>query len=178
MKNNEDFPGSEESDKDEFKGAPRREGDEQEQDFMDRLKRLSDEAEANAEGKGKQSSFDFEENGTEDEPFKPEFAGDLQNPKESYDLFYTIRRLLMKSLPAGPDNQKLRQMVYDEKNLFLRQGVDRPTDGSKVGADSRQSLLSFLRESFTVTQDWANHNGTAYDIFLSYYELNKKMRFR
>jgi hypothetical protein len=84
----------------------------------------------------------------------------------------------MKSLPTGPENQKLRQMVYDEKNLFLRQGVDRPTDGSKVGADSRQSRLSFLRESFTVTQDWANRGGTAYDIFLDYYELNKKMRFR
>jgi hypothetical protein len=175
MSSEDEFPAGELGD-----GRPndpsKKEGDEQDQEFMDRLKHLSDQAEANAEGR--QANFDFPEEGEEDEPFNPAFAGDVQNPKEAYDLYYTIRRLLMQGLPGGRENQALRQMVYDEKNLYLRNGVDRPLDGSKVGADSRQALLSFLREAFTKTQDWARRGGAAYDIFLEYYELNKKMKFR
>lgn len=156
--------------------AAKRERDEQERLFQEKLKRMSDEAEADAEAK--QTSFDFSEEESEDEPFKPELAGDLQNPKESYDLYYTIRRLLMQGLPAGEKNKKLRQFVYDEKNLYLRQGIHRPDDGSIVGADSRQSRLQFLREAYAATNTWATRGGSANDIFLEYYDLNKRMRFR
>jgi hypothetical protein len=177
MKDEDELPedGTEDSTNDPA-GKERNEQDEQQQqDFLERLKRLSDEADANAEGR--QSSFDFPE-AEEDDEFEPVAGNDLQNPKESYDLYYTIRRILMRGLPTGPDNKDLRQMVYDEKNLFLRSGVDRPLDGSKVGADSRQALLSFLRDAYTKTQDWERRGGSAYDIFLDYYDLNKKMRFR
>ncbi|RYZ15702.1 MAG: hypothetical protein EOO70_06210 [Myxococcaceae bacterium] len=81
-------------------------------------------------------------------------------------------------LPAGEKNKKLRQFVYDEKNLYLRQGIHRPDDGSIVGADSRQSRLQFLREAYAATNAWATRGGSANDIFLEYYDLNKKMRFR
>lgn len=156
--------------------AAKKERDEQERLFQEKLKRMSDEAEANAEAK--QSSFDFSEEESEDEPFKPELAGDLQNPKESYDLYYAVRRLLMQGLPTGENNKKLRQFIYDEKNFYLRHGIHRPDDGSTIGADSRQSRLQFLREAYAATNAWAARRGSPYDIFLDYYDLNKKMRFR
>ena len=176
MQNN-DFPGAGDFDENELPGDNnKQEQDEQERLFQEKLKRMSDEAETSAEAK--QTNFDFSEEEGEDEPFRPEFAGDVQNPKESYELYYTIRRLLMQGLPRGEKNKDLRQFVYDEKNLYLRQGIDRPKDGSIVGADSRQSRLQFLREAYVATQNWAARGGSANDIFLEYYDLNKKMRYR
>jgi len=153
----------------------KKEGDQSEQDFLNALKAMSEESEANATGK--QLGFDLPEY-EDDEEFKPDFTGDIQNPKEQYDLYYTIRRLLMANLPKGAKNQKLRQTVYDEKNLYLRNGVERPLDGSTVGADSRQAYLEFLRIAYSETQAWASRGGAPYDIFIEYYNLNKKMGFR
>jgi len=48
--------------------AAKKERDEQERLFQEKLKRMSDEAEADAEAK--QTSFDFSEEESEDEPFK------------------------------------------------------------------------------------------------------------
>jgi hypothetical protein len=173
----DDFPTTGDFDENELPSdAARKEQDEQDRLFQEKLKRMSDEAESNAEAK--QSTFDFSDDASEDEPFKPELAGDVQNPKESYDLYYAIRRLLMQGLPSGEQNKELRQFVYDEKNLYLRQGVSRPKDGGIVGADSRQSRLQFLREAYAATQLWATRGGSANDIFLDYYDLNKSMRFR
>ena len=150
--------------------------DEQDKLFLDKLKRLSDEAEANADSK--QGSFDFSDDENEDAPFNPEFAGDQQNPKESHELYYEIRRLLMNGLPSGKQNKKLRQTIYDEKNLYLRQGIGRPLDNSPIGADSRMSFLQLLREAYSTTQNWANRGGSPYDIFIDYYTLNKQMHYR
>lgn len=82
---NDEFPNPDEFNASSASDAAKKERDEQERLFQEKLKRMSDEAEADAEAK--QSSFDFSEEESEDEPFKPELAGDLQNPKESYDLY-------------------------------------------------------------------------------------------
>ena len=96
----------------------------------------------------------------QDEPFGAEFAGDQHNQKESYDLNYAIRRLLMQGLPRGEENKDLRQMVYDEKNLLLRDGVDRPAGGGTIGADSRQAKPSLARAAYMKTQAWADRGGS------------------
>jgi hypothetical protein len=147
----------------------------QHQEFLDKLRRMSDEAEANAEGK--QGAFDFSDE-TDEEPISIGVFQDAQNPEEAYDLYYAIRRMLMRGLPSGEENRELRQMVYDEKNLFLRSGIARPLDGRPVGADSRQGFLSLMRDSYVVTQNWARRGGSPYDIFQDYYDLNKKMNYR
>ena len=177
MTNETEFPAPEEPNENAPEDPAKKERDEQDSVFLSKLKRMSDEAEAN-NADGKQRNFDFSEEESEDEPFKPEFAGDQQNPKESYDLYYAIRRLLMQGLPGGKLNKKLRQTVYDEKNLYLRQGIGRPLDNSTIGADSRMSFLQFLREAYSTTQNWANRGGSPYDIFIEYYNLNKQMRYR
>jgi len=147
----------------------------QHQEFLDKLRLMSDEAESNAEGK--QGAFNFADENDE-EPISSGVFNDAQNPEEAYDLYYAIRRILMRGLPSGEENRELRQMVYDEKNLFLRSGIHRPLDGSPVGADSRQGFLSLMRDSYVVTQNWARRGGSPYDIFQDYYDLNKKMGYR
>lgn len=180
MKDNFDLPNEDEFDENQPHDSEKQESDAQELDFLARLKRLSDDAQQEAEG-GRQGAFPFSsEEEAQDEPFGAEFAGDQHNQKESYDLYYAIRRLLMQGLPRGDEEEKkkLRQMVYDEKNLLLRDGVDRPVGGGTIGADGRQAKPSLARAAYVKTQAWADRGGSAYDIFLEYYDLNKQMRFR
>lgn len=103
MTNENEFPDPEEPNENAPEDPAKKERDEQDSVFLSKLKRMSDEAEAN-NADGKQRNFDYSEEESEDEPFKPEFAGDQQNPKESYDLYYAIRRLLMQGLPGGKLN--------------------------------------------------------------------------
>lgn len=177
MKDTYDLPNEDEFDENQPHDSEKQESDAQELDFLARLKRLSDDAQQEAEGRQGAFAFSPEEE-AQDEPFGAEFAGDLHNQKESYDLNYAIRRLLMQGLPRGEENKDLRQMVYDEKNLLLRDGVDRPAGGGTIGADSRQAKPSLARAAYVKTQAWADRGGSAYDIFLEYYDLNKQMRFR
>ncbi len=176
MKDTYDLPNEDEFDENQPHDSEKQESDAQELDFLARLKRLSDDAQEEAEGR--QGAFAFSPEEAQDEPFGAEFAGDQHNQKESYDLNYAIRRLLMQGLPRGEENKDLRQMVYDEKNLLLRDGVDRPAGGGTIGADSRQAKPSLARAAYVKTQAWADRAGSAYDIFLEYYDLNKQMRFR
>lgn len=177
MKDTYDLPNEDEFDENQPRDSEKQESDAQELDFLARLKRLSDDAQEEAEGRQGAFAFSPEEE-AQDEPFGAEFAGDQHNQKESYDLNYAIRRLLMQGLPRGEENKDLRQMVYDEKNLLLRDGVDRPAGGGTIGADSRQAKPSLARAAYVKTQAWADRGGSAYDIFLDYYDLNKQMRFR
>ncbi|GAB2796264.1 hypothetical protein HNQ93_004187 [Hymenobacter luteus] len=177
MQDHYDLPSEDEFDENRPHDSEKQESDAQELDFLARLKQLSDDAQQEAEGRQGAFAFSPEEE-VEDEPFGAEFAGDMHNQQESYDLYYAIRRLLMQGLPRGEENKDLRQMVYDEKNLLLRDGVDRPAGGGTIGADSRQGKPSLARSAYEKTQAWANRGGSAYDIFLEYYDLNKQMRFR
>lgn len=179
MNDNHDLPNEDEFDENQPHDSGKQENDAQELDFLARLKQLSDDAQQEAEGRPGAFAFPPEEK-AQDEPFGAEFAGDQHNQKEAYDLYYAIRRLLMQGLPRGDEEEKkkLRQMVYDEKNLLLRDGVDRPAGGGTIGADSRQGKPSLARAAYVKTQAWADRGGSAYDIFLEYYDLNKQMRFR
>jgi hypothetical protein len=179
MKNIHDLPNEDGFDENQPHDSDKQESDAQELDFLARLKRLSDDAQEEAEGRQGAFAFSPDEE-AQAEPFGADFAGDQHNQKESYDLYYAIRRLLMQGLPRGDEEEKrkLRQMVYDEKNLLLRDGVDRSAGGGTIGADSRQGKPSLARIAYEKTQDWASRGGSAYDIFLEYYELNKQMRFR
>lgn len=179
MKDTYDLSNEDEFDENQPRDSDKQESDAQELDFLARLKRLSDDAQEEAEGRQGAFAFSPEEE-AQDEPFGAEFVGDQHNQKESYDLYYAIRRLLMQGLPRGEEEEKkkLRQMVYDEKNLLLRHGVDRPAGGGTIGADSRQGKPSLARVAYEKTQAWADRGGSAYDIFLDYYDLNKQMRFR
>ena len=42
------------------------------------------------------------------------------DPVRSHHLYYGVQALLKENLPKGIDNERLRRLIYDEKNLFLK----------------------------------------------------------
>lgn len=71
------------------------------------------------------------------------------------------------NLPQGIENKKLREYIYAEKNLFLKEGFE-------TGRDGRQSYIAnFLEVAFKKVTDWVLNGANPYDIFTEFRELNK-----
>ncbi len=97
---------------------------------------------------------------------------DIANPKKSHILYYGIRRMLMDNLPKGEENEKLRKYIYDEKNLFLKAGLE-------VGADGRQAYIpNFLEVAFKIVSEWILEGANSYDIYMKFRNLNIERGYR
>lgn len=142
-------------------------------DILSEIKALSDKA---MEGAGLQSElFPIVNNEDEDiEVDSIDFSKISQeaDPVKSHQLFYGVQALLKENLPKGTDNEKLRRLVYDEKNLFLNAG--------KIsGSDSRQAFIkNFLDEAFNTTKEWVENGANPFDIYMRFRTLNIERGYR
>ncbi|GAB4047838.1 hypothetical protein [Spirosoma litoris] len=154
-----------------------RKDDEKSQDKrLEEIKKLLDQAKQNPEGK-QGSLFPDEELGSEDVGFDASILSDTADPDKSYALYYSMRKMLMDNLPSGKKNKKLRQTVYDEKNLFLNRGKALDARG-KRGSDGRMSFIStFMEPAFNAVADWVKTGGSPFDAFMAFYDLNEAYGF-
>ena len=94
------------------------------------------------------------------------------DPDKSHKLYYGIQNLLKANLPQGKKNKKLRSIIYDEKNLFLKAG-------KTIGADSRQAYIrNFLDEALLITKKWIESGSNPFDIYISFRNLNIERGYR
>jgi len=106
--------------------------------------------------------------------FDASIIDDTADPKKSYILYYGIQRLLIDYLPKGPKNKRLRQYVYDEKNLFLNRGMDKDHTGRR-GSDGRMTYISsFLQTAFNTVANWVSSGANAFDIYQAFWNLNEE----
>src|SRR5690606_1275461 len=82
------------------------------------------------EKKGKQLTIDDQEGSLRLIDELREVVGNqLDNPEEKYNIYYKgIRKLLIDHLPKGEEYKEMRNIIYDEKNIFLNLGK-RKCDG-------------------------------------------------
>lgn len=141
------------------------------EDILKQVKQLSEQADLSSNHKldlFKNDELDKEEINT-DLDFSS--ISDTADPQKSHRLWYGIRRLLMDNLPSGKENQKLRQFIYYEKNLFLKRGLEK-------GADGRMSYISnFLEVVFKKVTSWILTGSNPFDIYMEFYNLNEEKGF-
>src|SRR6478609_10950577 len=90
------------------------------------------------ESKGKQLTIADTGDLKEINEIKQLIGKDFENPEEKYQLYYKgIRNLLIQYLPKGEMYEDGRQLIYDEKNIFLNRGKKK-SDGDGIrGSDGR-----------------------------------------
>src|SRR4051812_15501560 len=76
------------------------------------------------EKSGKQLSIDLQTGTlTEIDELRKMIGKDFENPDEKYNIYYKgIRNVLMLYLPKGKEFKQSRDIIYDEKNIFLSLG--------------------------------------------------------
>jgi len=105
------------------------------------------------------------------------FAKDLQNPDESYRLYYSIRRLMMEYLPKSKENEKARKLIYEQKNIFLNRGKAKSSDGFR-GSDGRQAYISSdLVVALEIVKEWIKSGANVFDAYKLFNDKNIELGY-
>ncbi|KKX48750.1 hypothetical protein [Sphingobacterium sp. IITKGP-BTPF85] len=128
------------------------------------------------EKKGKQLTIDGEVGSLKEIDELRELVGkQLENPAEKYNVYYKgIQKLLIDHLPKGEEAKEMRDIIYDEKNIFLNLGK-RKSDGKGTrGSDGRMTFQPIMNEILDIVISWVGSSQNPFDIYRDFYMLNEK----
>lgn len=125
---------------------------------------------------GKQLTINSETGNLEEFDELRQLVGkEFENPEEKYQLYYNgIRRLLMDFLPKGKDYKQLRDIIYDEKNVFLNLGKKKSDNKGIRKSDGRMTYQPVMNEILEIIIKWVGESQNPFDLYRSFYELNDK----
>ncbi|HUH73027.1 MAG TPA: hypothetical protein VLZ75_01345 [Chitinophagales bacterium] len=125
---------------------------------------------------GKQLTINSESGNLEEFDELRQLVGkEFENPEEKYNLYYVgIRRLLMGYLPKGKDNKQLREIIYDEKNVFLNLGKKKSDNNGIRKSDGRMTYQPVMNEILDIIIKWVGESQNPFDLYRDFYELNEK----
>lgn len=99
---------------------------------------------------------------------------DLQNPEVSYKLYYGIRSLLISNLPPQQQYKKLRDYIYELKNVFLNRGKRKDATGRRK-SDGRQAYISAdLTVLFELVANWVKTGANSMELIYALERLNEE----
>lgn len=96
-------------------------------------------------------------------------TSEIQNPKESFDLYYeTLEKLLKKHLT----HEGAKELIREQKCILLK-------DGHEKGRDGRQATTARMEEAIKIVKDWVrNTGGTDYPgLYESFYNRNVELGY-
>ncbi len=128
------------------------------------------------ESKGKQLRVDLIEGDLKEiDELKQITEKDFESPEVKYNVYYKgLRNLLMKTLPKGKDYAEGRQLIYDEKNIFLNRGKKKSDNNGIRGSDSRMTYQEKMDEMLTVVTNWFAKSQNPVDLYNMLYDLNER----
>lgn len=128
---------------------------------------------------GKQLTINIETGSLEEfDELRGLLGKDFENPEEKYDLYYNgIRKLLMDYLPKGKENEQMRNIIYDEKNVFLNLGKKKSDNNGVRKSDGRMTYQPVMNEILEVIVKWVGESQNPFLIYRSFYELNEKYNY-
>ena len=90
-------------------------------------------------------------------------------------MYYNgIRRLLMDFLPKGKDYKQLRDIIYDEKNVFLNLGKKKSDNRGIRRSDGRMTYQPVMNEILEIIIKWVGDSQNPFDLYRDFYNLNEK----
>lgn len=100
---------------------------------------------------------------------------EFEDPEEKYNLYYNgIRKLLMDFLPKGKDFKQVRDIIYDEKNVFLNLGKKKSDNKGIRKSDGRMTYQPVMNEILDIIVKWVSDSQNPFDIYKEFYELNER----
>lgn len=131
------------------------------------------------EKKGRQLTIDGEAgNLNEIDELKTLVGKALDNPEEKYKIYYKgIQKLLIEYLPKGEEYREMREIIYDEKNIFLNLGKRKCDGGGVRGSDGRMTFQPVMNEILDIVIAWVGGSQNPFDLYREFYMLNERNEY-
>ncbi|MGZ0017473.1 hypothetical protein [Yeosuana sp. AK3] len=128
---------------------------------------------------GKKLTFNSVQGNIEEIDELRELIGkEFENPEEKYNIYYRgIRKLLMDYLPKGREFKEVRDIIYDEKNIFLNSGKRKSDNNGIRKSDGRMTFQPVMNEILDIIVKWVGESQNPFVIYKEFYELNEKYGF-
>ena len=125
---------------------------------------------------GKQLTIGAEKGNLEEVDELRQLIGrEFENPEEKYNVYYNgIRKLLMDYLPKGKEFKEVRDIIYDEKNIFLNAGKRKSDNNGVRKSDGRMTFQPVMNEILDIIVKWVADSQNPFDIYREFYELNER----
>ncbi len=125
---------------------------------------------------GKQLTINSEEGNLEEiDELRQMIGKEFENPEEKYNIYYKgIRKLLMDYLPKGKEFKEVRDIIYDEKNIFLNFGKRKSDNNGIRKSDGRMTFQPVMNEILDIIVKWVGESQNPFVIYREFYELNEK----
>jgi len=125
---------------------------------------------------GKQLSINTEKGNLEEvDELRKLLGKEFEDPEEKYNIYYRgIRKLLMDYLPKGKEFKEARNIIYDEKNIFLNLGKRKSDNNGVRKSDGRMTFQPVMNEILEIIVKWVAESQNPFDLYREFYELNDR----
>ena len=125
---------------------------------------------------GKQLTINSEHGNLEEiDELRTLIGKEFENPEEKYNIYYKgIRKLLMDYQPKGKEFKEVRDIIYDEKNIFLNFGKRKSDNNGIRKSDGRMTFQPVMNEILDIIVKWVGESQNPFVIYRAFYELNEK----
>jgi len=128
--------------------------------------------------KGEQLSIDGKGRFKSEKELKEYAVGRIDDPDKKHEIYYKgIQKLLIENLPKGSSFKKLRNIIYDEKNLLINRGKKKNEKGIR-GSDGRMAYIDDLEIALNIVMKWVWGKGTPVDIYKKLFDKNLELNYR
>ncbi|MCF0059407.1 hypothetical protein [Dyadobacter sp. CY356] len=129
------------------------------------------------EVKGEQLQLDLSEGVRIENEAERLIGQKIDDPVAKFQLYYKgLNNLLRENLPSGKDNELVRRVIYDEKNILINRGAKKDEKGIR-GSDGRMAYLEDLELAIQVVAQWLSRRGTYQDLYLAFWDKNEELNY-
>jgi hypothetical protein len=101
----------------------------------------------------------------------------IDDPVKKHSLYYNgLNKLLIRSLPKGKQNKKIRDIIYEEKNILINRGAKKNYKGIR-GSDGRMSHIEDLENAIKIMALWLAKKGSLPDLYQAFWNKNEELGY-
>ena len=129
------------------------------------------------EVKGEQLSINIDSELTIENQAVKLLGQTIDDPVEKFQLYYHgLTKLLKDNLPKGKENEQVRRIVYDEKNVLINRGAKKDEKGIR-GSDGRMAYLEDLEFAIQIVADWIAKKGSPSELYMAFWDKNEELEY-
>ena len=127
--------------------------------------------------KGEQLKLDINEGIVVENQAEKLIGQKIDDPVQKFQLYYKgLNNLLRDNLPKGKENEHVRRIIYDEKNILINRGAKKDEKGIR-GSDGRMAYLDDLEMAIKIVADWLYKKGSPADLFMAFWDKNEELGY-